>query len=152
MKGKEKFVGEISVVPAWVLTPANGAIPALPNTSAWPSAPSGTTTGQESTRSLNALRAQSAERAGALRLPEVVIYEHIDFGGAEARTNLQWYFVGDWWNDKISSIIVVSGVWRFHEDWHYEGRYWDLGEGYYRWVEDAGIPNDVISSFQVISY
>ena len=84
------------------------------------------------------------------RLPEIVIYEHIDFGGASERTNLNWYYVGDWWNDKISSIVIASGVWQFFEHWHYEGASWVLGPGYYRWVESANIPNDIISSFKCI--
>jgi hypothetical protein len=88
---------------------------------------------------------------GVKHLPEIVIYEHIDFGGVSERTNLNWYYVGDWWNDKISSIIVVQGTWRFFEHWHYEGRYWDLEPNYYHWVEAAGIPNDIISSFACIA-
>lgn len=92
-----------------------------------------------------------AAPVAARHLPEVVIFEHIDFGGANDRTNLNWYYVGDWWNDRISSIIVVSGVWRFYQHWHYEGAYWDLGPGYYRWVEAANIPNDMISSFKCIA-
>lgn len=94
---------------------------------------------------------KDAAAAGAVPcIPEVVIYEHIDFGGANERTNLNYYFVGSFWNDKISSIVVVSGIWEFYEHWHYEGRKWVLGPGYYRWVVDAGIPNDIISSFRCV--
>lgn len=110
----------------------------------WPAAHSGNTGGASDP-------SVALAHAAGIHLPEVVIYEHIDFGGVEARTNLAWHFVGGWWNDKISSIVVVSGTWRFYEHWHFEGRYWDLGPGYYRWVEDAGIPNDIISSFQPIA-
>lgn len=85
-------------------------------------------------------------------MPEVVVYEHINFGGADWRTNLGWGYVGDWWNDKISSIIVVSGTWRFYLHANFQGPYWDLKQGYYNWVENARIPNDVISSFQCISW
>ena len=59
-------------------------------------------------------------------------------------------WVGSWWNDRISSIIVVNGTWRFYEHKDLQGRYWDLRPGFYRWVVDAGIPNDIISSFQCI--
>ncbi len=41
-----------------------------------------------------------------IRLPELVIYDHIGFSGAYARTNLSFYYVGDFWNDRISSIKV----------------------------------------------
>ncbi|MBT0027690.1 beta/gamma crystallin family protein [Vibrio alginolyticus] len=81
-------------------------------------------------------------------MPEIVIYEHIDFGGANARTNLAWKYVGTYWNDKISSIVIVSGLWDFYEHINYGGRKWTLGPGYYRWVADKGIPNDTISSFK----
>ena len=66
-----------------------------------------------------------------LIFPEVVVYEHARYGGVEWRTNLNHPYVGDWWNDKISSIIVVSGAWRFFEHANYGGAYWDLGPGYY---------------------
>jgi hypothetical protein len=89
---------------------------------------------------------------GGLHAPEVVVYENRNFGGAEWRTNLGWSYVGDFWNDKISAIIVVSGTWRFWEDRDFKGRHWDLGPGYYDWVEAVGIPNDIISSFQSIAW
>jgi hypothetical protein len=131
----------------FALAAANGCVPDLsgPAVMAWP-AVSGQSEGQESQK----VRISAA--ADCPRLPEVVIYEHIDFGGGAAQTSLNWYFVGDWWNDKISSIIVLGGRWRFYEHWHYQGRYWDLGPGQYRWVQDAGIPNDTLSSFQLISF
>jgi Beta/Gamma crystallin len=95
-------------------------------------------------------RSASVSTITASRLPEMTIYEHIDFGGANARTNLNWYYVGDWWNDRISSIVIASGVWQFFQHSHYQGASWVLGPGYYRWVEAANIPNDIISSFQCI--
>ncbi len=47
------------------------------------------------------------------RLPELVLYDHIGFKGSYARTNLSFHYVGDYWNDRMSCVIVVSGVWRF---------------------------------------
>ncbi len=85
------------------------------------------------------------------RLPEVVVYDHICFGGAYARTNLSFHFIGDFWNDRISSLIVVSGVWRFYRDEYYKGDYWDLGPGYYESFFTAKGPDDVVSSFQAIA-
>jgi hypothetical protein len=95
-------------------------------------------------------RSASVSSITSSRLPEIVIYEHIDFAEANERTNLNWYYVGDYWNDKISSIVIASGVWQFFQHWHYEGASWVLGPGYYRWVESANIPNDIISSFKCI--
>jgi hypothetical protein len=86
----------------------------------------------------------------APRMPEIVIYDHICFGGAYARTNLAFHYLGDFWNDRISSLIVVSGVWRFYRDEYYKGDYWDLGPGFYESFFAEKGPDDVISSFQAI--
>ena len=62
-------------------------------------------------------------------LPEVVVFEHDNFQGWEYRTNLAVSYIGDDWNDQISSIIVVSGSWRFYADVDFGGRYVDLRAG-----------------------
>ncbi len=85
------------------------------------------------------------------RLPELVVYDHIGFGGAYARTNLSFHFIGDFWNDRISSLIVVTGVWRFYRDEYYKGDHWDLGPGYYESFFTEKGPDDVVSSFQAIA-
>jgi hypothetical protein len=91
-------------------------------------------------------------RTGLLDLPELVVYEHINWGGAEWRLNLNAKYVGDAWNDRISSIVIVRGVWRFFLDSDFRRAAGDLGPGYYDIVEKYGIPNDAISSFQCIQY
>ena len=48
-----------------------------------------------------------------IRLPELVLYDHTGFKGAYARTNLSFHYVGDYWNDRMSCIVIVSGVWSF---------------------------------------
>ncbi|HEY2801803.1 MAG TPA: beta/gamma crystallin-related protein [Chthoniobacterales bacterium] len=89
--------------------------------------------------------------AANLRLPELIVYDHTGFKGASARTNLSFHYLGDFWNDRISSLIVVNGVWRFYRDDYYKGDYWDLGPGFYEsFFTEAG-PDDVVSSFQAIS-
>ncbi len=95
--------------------------------------------------------AAPAQGAGNLRLPEIVVYDHVGFKGAYARTNLSFHFLGDYWNDRISSLIVVSGVWRFYRDDYYKGDHWDLGPGFYECFFTEGGPDDVVSSFQAIS-
>jgi hypothetical protein len=85
-------------------------------------------------------------------VPEVILYWDADFGGESWRTNLNYSYVGDHWNDQTSSIIVVSGTWQFWRDANFQGigdNPWILGPGYYNWVENVGIPNDTISSFAV---
>ena len=86
-----------------------------------------------------------------IRLPELVLYDHVGFKGAFARTNLSFHYIGDYWNDRISCLIVVSGVWRFYRDDYYKGDYWDLGPGFYESFFTAAGPDDVVSSFQAIA-
>ena len=88
---------------------------------------------------------------GNFRLPELIVYDHVCFQGAYARTNLSFHYLGDFWNDRISSLIVVSGIWRFYRDEYYKGDHWDLGPGFYEsFFTEAG-PDDVVSSFQAIA-
>jgi Beta/Gamma crystallin len=90
-----------------------------------------------------------------MSVPEVVVFQDIAFGGDEWRTNLNYTYVGSSWNDEISSIIVVSGTWQFYSDADYGGSFSRaIGPGYYPFVEDefVNIPNDSISSFQVVSF
>lgn len=86
-----------------------------------------------------------------IRLPEIVIYDHIGFKGAYARTNLSFNYIGDFWNDRISCLIVVSGVWRFYRDEYYKGPSWDLGPGFYESFFAEKGPDDVVSSFKAIA-
>ena len=86
-----------------------------------------------------------------IRLPELVVYDHTGFKGAYARTNLSFHYVGDYWNDRISCLIVVSGVWRFYRDEYYKGDHWDLGPGFYESFFTSKGPDDVVSSFQAIA-
>lgn len=82
-------------------------------------------------------------------LPEVVVYHEHDYGGESYRTNLNFRRMSREFNDKISSIVVVRGTWRFYRDANYMGDYWDLDAGYY---PSIGSVSDVISSFQCIKY
>jgi hypothetical protein len=87
----------------------------------------------------------------SVRLPEIVLYDHVGFKGAYARTNLSFHYVGDFWNDRISCLIVVNGVWRFYRDDYYKGPYWDLGPGFYESFFAEKGPDDLVSSFQCIA-
>ena len=82
-------------------------------------------------------------------LPEVVVYHDHDYAGPSHRTNLNFRRMSRELNDKISSIVVVRGTWRFYRDPNYMGDYWDLDVGYY---PNIGSVSDVISSFQCIKY
>lgn len=98
-----------------------------------------------------ATMAQTKAGQGAARLPELVIYDEMGFRGAYARTNLSFHYLGEFWNDRISSLIVVSGVWRFYRDEYYKGDHWDLAPGFYECFFTEKGPDNVVSSFQAIS-
>ena len=72
-------------------------------------------------------------------LPEVVVYWDKDYRGAEWRENLSVSYVGDDWNDQISSMIVISGTWAFFEHSNFNndvpGSHIELDPGYYSFVE-----------------
>ena len=51
----------------------------------------------------------------SLRIPEVVVYTEDDFKGEDFRTNCDVDYVGKSFNDKIKSIVVVSGIWEFYK-------------------------------------
>jgi hypothetical protein len=109
----------------------------------WPEKPTGKAASSE--------RGQAVEIAAAAQaMPEIEIFEHINFGGHSWRTNLNYLYVGGWWNDRVSSMVVIRGRWRFYMHRDYMGPYWDVNPGYYPWVEDVNIPNDIISSFRCI--
>jgi hypothetical protein len=89
-----------------------------------------------------------------MALPEVEVFRDANFGGGSWRTSLNYTYVGDDWNDSISSIVVYSGTWQFYEHGNYGGaRSNPLGPGRYPWVEDptVNMTNDTISSFQCIA-
>jgi hypothetical protein len=99
--------------------------------------------------------------------PEIVVFGDSGFGGCERRfnvdiPNLTWHImparleaITFTWNDKISSVIVISGTWQFFGDVDYRGTHSNqVAPGAYSSVErpEINIANDSISSFRVISY
>src|SRR5437899_5435080 len=86
-----------------------------------------------------------------IRLPELILYDHVGFKGAYARTNLSFHFIGDFWNDRMSCVIVVSGGWRFDLDEYYKRPHWHLGPAYYYTLFADKCPDDVVSSLQCIT-
>lgn len=81
---------------------------------------------------------------------DVELFEDINYGGDRWRTTLGYDYVGDKWNDKVSSIIISSGTWDFYADSYQRGFHQVLGPGAYPWVENVGISNDSISSFHQV--
>jgi hypothetical protein len=87
----------------------------------------------------------SAADAGGCK---VKVYWDINFGGAHFTTDRAVPWVGNHWNDQISSIKVIWGVWEFYRDIHYGGESMRLSRGNYAYVGDHW--NDQISSFRCV--
>lgn len=64
--------------------------------------------------------------------------------------NLSGRFPQNNWDDEISSIKIIAGVWRFFEQANYQGLYKDLGPGMYPDVTKIGISDNSISSAKVL--
>lgn len=86
-------------------------------------------------------------------MAEIVLFEHANFHGAhkhlyDSETNLN-ATDDNFFNDKVSSFVVLSGRWRFFRDADFRGPASRIfGPGRYNWVEAEDIPNDSISSVQ----
>jgi hypothetical protein len=77
------------------------------------------------------------------------VYWDSDFQGESRHLSGNTSYVGDRWNDQISSIAIYSGVWRFYRDAGYRGGYLELGPGRYTFhAGDAW--NDQISSIRCV--
>ena len=76
----------------------------------------------------------------------IMVYWDINYGGESWRVDPDTPWVGVHWNDQISSVKVISGVWDFYFDANYEGESFRTGPGWYPYVGDHW--NDQISSFR----
>jgi Beta/Gamma crystallin len=89
-------------------------------------------------------------------LPEVIVFWDANFDGESWTTSFPvgwgWSYVGDHWNDQISSVIVRCGQWQFFLDANMGGNSTTVGPGCYTFVENMpfNFPNDAISSFQCV--
>ena len=79
----------------------------------------------------------------------VSVYWDADFKGERWDTEQNQRYVGNHWNDQISSIRVISGTWRFYWDADYSGEMIELKPGEYHYV--GGHWNDQISSFRCVT-
>lgn len=84
-------------------------------------------------------------------MAQVILFEHSNFHGnhkhlfnTEANLNAQ---DDNWFNDKVSSFVILEGNWQFFKDSNFSGTASRImGPGKYNWVEAFGIANDSISS------
>jgi len=79
---------------------------------------------------------------------EMIVYRDADYGGQSQEFYSGEPNVGDYWNDQISSVQIVSGVGAFFWEVGFQGERFTAGPGGYRYVGDHW--NDQISSFRCI--
>lgn len=79
----------------------------------------------------------------------VEIFTDWDFSGTTSgRLEQDYSSIGDFWNDKVSSIKVYSDTWEFFEHVNFQGRSFRLGQGSYPRLDDGW--NDVVSSIKKV--
>lgn len=78
---------------------------------------------------------------------KTIVFEHKDFGGKFHRlTERHSDFRRFNFNDRLSSLVVLSGRWCFYQHIDFRGTRYCLNPGIYSWVQATNIPNDHISS------
>lgn len=79
----------------------------------------------------------------------VEIFTDWDFSGTTSgQLNQDYSYIGNFWNDKVSSIKVYSDTWEFFEHANFQGRSFRLGQGFYPRLDSSW--NDVISSIKKV--
>lgn len=55
------------------------------------------------------------------------------------------------WDDNISSFVALHGQWQFYRDRGYSGEVGRVvGPGVYSRMDEAGLPNDAVSSIRLV--
>lgn len=86
-------------------------------------------------------------------LPEIVVYEHINWQGWNYRTNMNVRNIGTIMNDQVSSFVIVKGTWQFYKDENFlTPMGGPLGPGCYDNVTRYGIENDQITAFKCLEW
>jgi Beta/Gamma crystallin len=88
-------------------------------------------------------------------MAHIILFEHMNFHGAhkhvvgpESNLNAQ---DDNFFNDRVSSLVVLEGNWALYGDYKFEGQYPPvLGIGLYPRLDAIGIKNDDISSLQPV--
>ncbi|MBN3944551.1 MAG: beta/gamma crystallin-related protein [Nostoc sp.] len=101
--------------------------------------------------SIEAVQDLSHESAAAISGgADLELFNDDNFGKPLVQTNEGTGNVGNDVNDRVTSIIVNAGVWRFWTDSQFRGVSADLGPGRYPNIGLGILPNDSISSFERI--
>jgi hypothetical protein len=92
-------------------------------------------------------------------MPSIIVFKDADFPFGDQTWEFSlpsgwgYSYVGDSWNDSISSVMVLSGTWQFFEHAGFKGASTTVGPGWYTWVENPqfNMQNDTISSIRCVS-
>jgi Beta/Gamma crystallin len=88
-------------------------------------------------------------------MAHVILFEHANFHGAHkhvlgAESNLN-ASDDNFFNDRVSSIVVLEGNWAFYRNSNFNGQYARiLGPGAYPSVGNVDIQNDDMSSLRPV--
>jgi hypothetical protein len=80
----------------------------------------------------------------------VELYNDSNFRKKLVETNSDTPNVGDRVNDRVTSIVINQGTWRFFTDSNYRGVSADFRPGRYPNIGLGTLPNDSITSFRRI--
>ncbi|WP_298517260.1 beta/gamma crystallin-related protein [uncultured Kordia sp.] len=89
-------------------------------------------------------------------MSKIIVFQNSNISGSSLTlTASDPNLVPQGWNDKISSLIVVSGTWELYQNTKYGGSSWSVsdsggpnGDGVYPDWSDWGGTNDSISSIR----
>lgn len=83
---------------------------------------------------------------------EVILFEHTGFRGLHKHVYRNEPNLNDpedyFFNDRISSFVILEGIWEFYQHSNYLNPYVVLGPGLYPDLKAVGIENDQISSLR----
>lgn len=103
--------------------------------------------------------ASESESSAPTQVPECVLFWHDNFQSPDDHPAWTiytgYYYLGDDWNDQVSSLIIKSGTWKFYKHANFNAGYTDgpwevqLGPGSY---PNIPFPNDELSSVELVSW
>jgi Beta/Gamma crystallin len=150
--GRSSSIEGSNVYQAWA--PLDHLAPFLLKSPGWPAAE------QQSRRSardgnITAWEPGSSFNHRRCEMPHVILFEHANFHGQHKHVfgrepNLN---AGDdnFFNDRVSSIVVLESTWAFYRNANFNGQYSrTLGPGLYPDVRNVDIQNDDMSSLQPV--
>lgn len=86
-------------------------------------------------------------------MAEMRVFDNSWFCGQAGIFKQDLAHIRDFWNDRITSVKVISGIWQVWEHPDFHGRTIILGPGEYSnlAINRHGIYNDIISSVRILS-